>query len=100
VSEIAKRLTKFSILFMGPHSAQLFKAVYVPPTEYDSVFIGTGESKAVASARAMSHMRGAGYGSVFNQIEELVQKHMPARPTSIEGNKEAQVYCIIGISAE
>lgn len=103
MTKIAKRLIKFGMRFMGPHSPQLFEALFIKynwEQEYDHYFIGTGESKAVAMARAMSHMQGYGIGPIMHEIQELAQFQLPARAKYIEGSGLVQVYCIIGISAE
>lgn len=92
------KLEKFGIWFKGPHSEQLFKVLYNPPSDYDQVFIGSGESKAVAAARALSHTRGCGLSSVYDDLEKLVHRNMPQRSTAIEGDSQCQVYCIIGVS--
>ena len=96
----AKRLDKFGIWYKGPHSAEMFKVIYQEPPDFECVVIGSGESKAVAMARALSHLRGEGFATIMNQIEGEAHFHLPDRATAIEGDDYCQVYCIIGVSAE
>jgi len=93
----AKRLTKIGIWFKGPHSADLFEALWIYPSEFDDVFIGTGESKAVAAMRALAHMQGKGLSAIYEAIEREVQTSMPPRSTTVEGDHNCSVYCIVGI---
>jgi hypothetical protein len=96
-----KRLEKFGIWYKGPHSAEMFKVIYIEPVGFECVVVGSGESKAVAAARAISHLRGEGFGAVMNEIEDEMQFHMPDRATAIEAPEPfLNVYCIVGVSAE
>ena len=97
---MSKRLTKFYIRFRGPHSALLFKALHFPEPDHDTEVIGTGESKAVALARAVAHLRAEGYGDCMDQIQDQIDHQMPAEPHAVEGDELCSVYCIIGVSAE
>jgi hypothetical protein len=97
LTEINMKLEKFGIWFKGPHSEELFKALYVPPSGFDQIFVGTGESKAVAAARALSHTRGCGLSGIYDELEKLTHRNMPPRSTAIEGDDYCQVYCIIGV---
>ena len=99
--EAPKRLEKFGIWYKGPHSAEMFDAIYIEPTGFECVVTGTGESKAVAAARALSHLRGKGFGAIMNEIEAEMMFHLPERATAVEAPEHfLNVYCIIGISAE
>lgn len=97
----AKRVSKVGMWFKGPHSPDLFKALYVEPEEeFDAVVIGTGASKAVAAAYAIGHLRGKGFGPVFDQIEDTVEHMLPKNASFIEGDDFTPIYCILGVSAE
>jgi len=104
MTKVPKRLIKFGMQFKGPHNDQLFEALFVAhewEVEYDKYFIGTGESKAVAMTRALSHMKGSGLAPIFHEIEGEALFQCPINHISafIEGDGVCQVYCIIGISA-
>lgn len=96
----AKRLEKIGLWFKGPHSPDLFKALYVEPTEFETVVVGTGASKAVAAAYAIGHLTGRGYEPVMEEIQDQVERMMPSNPNFIEGDDMAHVYCILGVTAE
>jgi len=98
----AKRLDKIGMWFKGPHSPDLFKALYVESqyAEFETVSIGTGESKAVAAARAIAHLHGKGYGPVLQEIHDQVERMMPDNSEFVEGDGMSFVYCILGVSAE
>jgi hypothetical protein len=102
--ETAKRLTKFGVRFRGPHSPELFKSLHTgnEETHFDHTVIGTGESRAVAAARAMSHLRPLNLGhKVLADIEAHVALNMPSNPTAIEAPEEfLNIYCILSISVE
>ena len=95
------QLDKLRVRFMGPYSAQLFKVAYVEEPGFDTTVIGTGESKAVAAARALSHLAGQGYATIMNQIEDGVQRNLPERATAIEAPElNINVYAVISLSAK
>lgn len=96
----AKRLEKFGLLFYGPYSPELFKAVYMEPEGFETVVIGSGESKAVAAIRAVAHLKGKGYGPVMDKINDEMRFHLPAQPQAVEGDDYCAVYCVLGVSAE
>jgi hypothetical protein len=99
--QAAKRLVELGIRFYGPQAPELFKASYVEPDKYDHVVIGTGESRAVAAARAVSHMRDLGVQNIKEAIEEHVQVVLTPDCTEIEaGDSELNMYCVIGIRVE
>lgn len=96
-----KKLKSYGIWFHGPFSPDLFKYVHTqPPAVFTDVFIGTGESKAVAAMRALSHIKGAGWASEFSRIEELVKQSLPSHSTTIEGDDQCSVYCVLGLENE
>jgi len=98
--EPAKRLEKISIRFMGPHSSDLFKCLYIPPVDFEHVSIGTGESKSVAATRAIAHLQGEGFSPILDEIRDAVSNMMPGAPDAVEGDGFCQIYCIIGVTAE
>lgn len=94
-----KRLEKINIDYRGPHSAELFKASYVKPTEYQHTVVGTGESHAVAAVRALSHLRNLSLGTVFLTIEEMVQKSLPTNASAIATPQaDINIYCVLSIT--
>jgi hypothetical protein len=94
------KLTKFGMSFKGPYSAELFKQAYIEPEGFDHVVIGTGESKAIASARAFAHLRGNGINPIMDDISSMIDKNLPSAPHTVEGDDKCSVYCIIGASVE
>jgi hypothetical protein len=98
--EPAKRLDKIGLWFKGPHSAELFKLLYIEPVDFETVVIGTGESKAVAATRALAHLKGKGYSPIMQSINDEVQHMMPSAPHAVEGDQYCAVYCILGVTAE
>jgi hypothetical protein len=59
----AKRLSMITVRYMGPYSPQLFESLFIANdyADFEEVAIATGESKAVAAARAISHLHGQDY---------------------------------------
>lgn len=96
-----RKLKSFGIRFIGPYSPQLFKAVFVDhdwKTQYDQYTIGTGESKAVAALRAVSHLKDV--EDLRGDIDAHVQYQLNENATVIEGDGMCSVYCIIGIEVD
>jgi len=96
----AQRLSAICVDFKGPHSPDLFKELFVPREAFDTYTIGTGESKAVAVTRAISHLIGKGYSPILSEIENQVEALMPNNSHYVEGDANCQVYCILYVSAE
>jgi hypothetical protein len=97
----AKRLEKINIDFRGPHSAELFEASYVKPTEYQHTVVGVGESHAVAAVRALSHLRNLGLGAAFLEIEGMVQKSLPTNANAIATPQaDINIYCVLSFNLE
>jgi|GEM_PF-6387995 len=98
----AKKLKKFALRFYGPYSPDMFKAMYVESdfAQFDTVVIGTGESKAVAAARALSHLNGKGYGPVMDAIIGEIEFIVPKNSHFIEGDDFCMVYCVLAVGAE
>lgn len=98
----AKRLESIALFFEGPYSPELFNLMSQVKrfSNFETVTIGTGESKAVAAVRAIAHLKGKGYGPVMDEINFEVQRLMPAAPHTVEGDSMCQVYCILGVTAE
>lgn len=96
-----RKLAKFGIRFMGPHTPELFKALFVEHNwkqEYGQYAIGTGESKAIAAIRAVSHLNDV--EDLRGDIDAQVQCHLNDLATCIEGEGRCKVYCIVGIEVE
>lgn len=98
----AKRLKRVGIWFKGPHSAALFKALHTPEKycEFDHVVIGTGESRAVAASRAISHMRDLNIRPILEDIQTHVQVQLPPHASDIEAGGLTSIYCIIALDVE
>lgn len=97
----ATRLLKFGIWFKGPQTAELFKYTYHEPQGFDHVLIGSGESRAVAAARALSRLRDLEVRAIREDIE--VQTQLVLRPEYSEveiTEPETSMYCIIGLNVE
>lgn len=95
------KLKSFRAQFMGPYSAELFKAVFIPDewsSNYTQFAIGTGESRAVASARAVNHLEGV--DDLLGDIDAQLQCVLTDKATNVEGDEFCSVYCIIGIEVE
>lgn len=100
---MTKRLSKIGIWFKGPHSAELFKYLYVEESyrDFDHVRVGSGESMAVAATRAIAHFRDLELPhSVMEDIRTHVQIQLPAHADKTEGDQFASMYCIVAISLE
>lgn len=101
--EPAKQLKRIAIRFYGPHSPDLFKLIFVRDewdVNYDHFVVGTGESRAVAAARAVSHMRDLEVKEIIGDIEAQVQCVLPRNAAEIEGDNICQLYCVIGLDVE
>ena len=97
----AKKLTKFGIWFDGPISPELFKLKYDKPEGFDIIVIGTGESKAVAAYRAISHLEGKGVGPVLEQIFDELEFILTPASSAIEAEPPTtHIYCTIAVSVE
>ncbi|MHC4121601.1 MAG: hypothetical protein ACYSWO_29360 [Planctomycetota bacterium] len=98
----AKRLTKFGIWFEGPKTPQLFDLCFNrDPDGFDHAVVGTGESRAVAASRALSHMRDLNVKPIMGDIESHVQRTLGPGCAEIEAaENELNMYCIIAISVE
>jgi hypothetical protein len=96
----AKRLEKIGLWFKGPYSADLFKQIYIEPEDFETVAIGTGESKDVALTRALAHLNGKGYGPIMVDIVNEARHMAPAAAIQVEGDEYCAVYCILGVTAE
>ena len=95
------QIKQYSIRFYGPHSQDLMQYVYTqPPAVFNDVFIGSGESKAVAAMRALSHMKGAGYSEIFTTVEKMIMDSLPSKATTIEGDENCSIYCVLAFEAE
>jgi hypothetical protein len=91
-----------TVRYMGPYSPQLFESLFIANdyADFEEVAIATGESKAVAAARAISHLQGKGFGPIMDQIIEFVEREAPRNSHFVEGDLFCSVYCILGVSAE
>lgn len=98
----AKRLNKIGVWFKGPHTPELFKMLYIKEKyrEFDHVAVGTGESRAVAAARALSHMRDLNVRPIMDDIQTHVQLQLPRHSNEIEAESGTNMYCIIGIEVD
>ena len=97
----AEKLTKFGIWFDGPMSPELFRLQYIEPAGFDIVVIGTGESRAVAAYRAVSHLEGKGVGPVLEQVFDELEFVLNPMSSTIEAEPpKTNMYCIIGIGVD
>lgn len=93
-----KKLHQYGIWFYGPYSPELFELIYAaPPAIFTDVFIGAGESKAVAAMRALSHIKGRGWSSCFDLIEDEVKRALPSHSTTVEGDERCSIYCVLAL---
>jgi hypothetical protein len=76
--------------------------MYVESPHFDHNVIGTGESKAVAAMRALSHLHDLDLGrKVRADIETQLQATLPGNASYIEAaHPDLNVYCTIGITVE
>lgn len=99
-----KRIKSFSIRFYGPHTPDLFKWCFVEDSwdRYDQYKIGTGESRAVAATRAVSHLASTitMTNSARDTLTQQSQAALPPGAETVEASSGTNMYCVIGVDLE